>query len=355
MPLPAPPSPPPGADEVVFQVNLAPVDFPHARHILGHQVRSWREQADRILLTIDTRPGDGRYAVGWDRHARDFAALLQATAAREPKVQVVDVDYSAPVVAELSAAFLGGAPVPVKDSYGAPFHAYLFGLLAARARYVLHADADMLYGGGSRDWLREALALLRSRDDVLIAGPYPGPPLRGGRIPDDVAVRHGGAQRYGSAPRPLALGFPAAEFSHMSTRSFLIDLDRFRGAVGALSVEASPPARWSTSPPGPAPLETALSRALRDHDLARVDLLGSGRGMWVLHPPFHSEPFLRELPAIIARVERGDVPDGQRGDFDLNDTMVDWSAARRGARRRRRRERAARLLHGVLARRGGSP
>lgn len=355
MPSSASPLPQPAAGEVAFQVNLAPLDFPHARHILPHQIRCWREQVDRIVLTVDTRPGTGRYAEDWHRHEQDFGALLRTVAAGDPKVSVVDVDYGPRACAALSAAFLGGAAVPVKDSYGAPFHAYLFGLLAAGARYVLHADADMLYGGGSRTWLREALEVLRAREDVLVAGPYPGPPLEDGRIPDAVAARHAGAQRYGSAPQALGLAFPAMRFSHMSTRSFLIDLDRFRSAVGVLEVEPTSPPRWSTTSPGPAPLEIALSRALADRDLARVDLLGSGPGMWVLHPPFRTEEFLRDLPEIIARVEAGDVPDGQRGDFDLNDAMVDWSAARRRSRRRQGRERASRLLHGVLARRGGSP
>jgi hypothetical protein len=351
----APPFPPPTAGEVVLQVSLAPVDFPHARHILPHQIRCWREQVDRILLTVDTRPGSGRYAEGWARHERDFGALLAAVTAGDPKVGVVEVDYSPQASAALSAAFLGGADVPVKDSYGAPFHAYLFGLLAAGAQYVLHADADMLYGGGSPTWMREALEVLRTREDALVAGPYPGPPLQDGRIPGAVAARHAAAQRYGSAPTALALGFPAAQFSHLSTRSFLIDLHRFRATVGALRVEATSPPRFSTVSPGPAPLETALSRALTEHHLTRVDLLGSGPGMWVLHPPFRTEAFLRDLPAIIARVEAGDVPDGQRGDFDLNDAMVDWSAARRRLRRTRRRERASRLLRAVLARGRGSP
>jgi hypothetical protein len=128
----------------------------------------------------------------------------------------------------------------------------------------------------------------------------------------------------------------------MSTRSFLIDLERFHTRVGALRIEPTDPPRWSGRSPGPAPLEISLSRALRDHDLARIDLLGTDPGMWVLHPPYRTEGFLRDMPEIIGRIESGDVPDAQRGDFDLNDSMVDWSRARRRIRRRQQRERVAR-------------
>jgi hypothetical protein len=140
----------------------------------------------------------------------------------------------------------------------------------------------------------------------------------------------------------------------MSTRSFQMDLDRFRSAVGALRPELTSPPRGSRTSPGAAPLEIAFSAALTQHRLSRIDLLGSASGMWVLHPPFRTPEFLRELPEIITRVETGDVPDGQRGDYDLNDAMIDWSAARRASRRRQRRERASRVLHRILARPGAS-
>jgi hypothetical protein len=59
--------------------------------------------------------------------------------------------------------------------------------------------------------------------------------------------------------------------------------------------------------------------------------------MWSLHPPYRSETFYTLLPELIARVEAGDVPVAQRGDFDVNDSMIDWSDARRATRRARTR------------------
>ena len=63
--------------------------------------------------------------------------------------------------------------------------------------------------------------------------------------------------------------------------------------------------------------------------LFRVDFLGAAPGMWSLHPPYRSEEFYREPPRLIERIESGEVPEAQRGDYELNDSMFDWSRARR--------------------------
>jgi hypothetical protein len=43
-------------------------------------------------------------------------------------------------------------------------------------------------------------------------------------------------------------------------------------------------------------------------------------------PALRSEAFYGALPEVIRRVEAGEIPAGQRGDYDLNDALV--SAAR---------------------------
>jgi hypothetical protein len=65
-----------------------------------------------------------------------------------------------------------------------------------------------------------------------------------------------------------------------------------------------------------------LSRVMSARGMLRVDFLGRPPGMWSLHPPVHSEAFYRLLPDLIRRIETGDIPNGQRGDYDLNDSMV---------------------------------
>jgi hypothetical protein len=82
--------------------------------------------------------------------------------------------------------------------------------------------------------------------------------------------------------------------------------------------------------------ETVLSRNMHQHGLWRADMLGSKAGMWSLHPQYRSELFYQELPELIDRIEKGDVPDEQRGYYELNDSMIDWRDQRRKNTRLRR-------------------
>src|SRR5690606_28406386 len=82
--------------------------------------------------------------------------------------------------------------------------------------------------------------------------------------------------------------------------------------------------------------ETVLSRNMQRLGCWRADMLGNGAGMWTLHPPYRSPAFYHTLPELIDRIERDDVPDRQRGHYDINDSMIDWSEPRRRNTKMRR-------------------
>ena len=312
---------------VSVQISLAPSDLPHAGAILPHQLRTWSGQAGEVLLCVDDRKGTahGRFAEGWDERRPGLQRLLDECAERHPNVRVATVDYGEATRRAIAERFFGGRPVPEKDSRGGPFYSYFFGLHEARHDLVMHMDSDMLFGGGSQSWLEEATALLAERGDVLACNPLGGPPT------DDEA-----RWRDPREPHP-SLAFRC---SSISTRLFLLDRRTLAAHVGALPLRA--PARLRSrakarvhgNPPFALP-EDLLTEAMHAAGMGRVDLLGSDPGMWALHPPFRSERFYAELPELVARVERGEVPDGQRGDHELNDSMIDWTDARAAFRRRR--------------------
>ena len=77
------------------------------------------------------------------------------------------------------------------------------------------------------------------------------------------------------------------------------------------------------------PAEEVLTSNMMRRRLCRIDFLGSGEGMYSLHPPYRSENFYRELPSLINRISAGLVPDAQRGDCDINASMIDWTEALR--------------------------
>ncbi|HEX4132673.1 MAG TPA: hypothetical protein VHZ24_21750 [Pirellulales bacterium] len=298
-----------------LQISLAPSDYRHAEHILPHQLRQWRDQMSEVLISIDFHRSAGRFSERWQEGRGRIEALANA----QPGVRVVTVDYSEPAQQAVSAMCFGGRRVPAKDFRGGPYYAYFFGLWAARHDIVLHTDSDILFGGGSKAWMNECVETLATDRSVLVCAPLPGPPSTDGRLKQLVAT-HSNGRRW--APR----------FDTMSTRLFAIDRRRFSGDFGML-VPRRPSARnwikaWvEGNPPQDLP-EHLFTQRMRSLGLERLDFLGEAPGMWSLHAPYRCEDFYRRLPEIVALVERGEVPEAQRGDHDINDSLVDWSEAR---------------------------
>lgn len=298
-----------------LQISLSPSDLRHARLLLPHQVRVWRGQVAEILLTIDLHRSAGRFAAGWEA-GRD--GIMELAGSIEG-ARVVPIDYSQEARARVSAEFFGGVPVPAKDFRGGPYYAYFFGLNAAANDLVLHTDSDILFGGGSQKWLAEAVSYMAAHRDVLFSAPLPGPPAADGRLlhlrsTPDAGVAH------------------AHALEEMSTRIFLLDRARFHSRVGAL-VPRSPPALRhlikaivERNPPSDLP-EHIITAEMRARGLIRYDFLGTEPGMWTLHPPYRCADFFDKLPSLISRVEAGDIPGAQRGDHDINSSLVDWSEA----------------------------
>ncbi len=315
-------------DGVTLQISVAPGDLPHAREILPHQLRQWAGQVDEVLFVLDLgQSGDGHGQV---------EELLADLCRGESHARTTVVDYSAAAVVEVRERFFQGGQVPIRDCYGKVVYAYFYGLLAAANRLVLHLDSDMMFGGGSQTWVAEARRLLADRPDLFACAPLPGPPAAG-PLPQRIAIRHAGSRSRRALARnavPFSapgLSGPALRFAHVSTRDLLLDRGRFDD--GALAIGSTRPGAHAALAatargalvrrrPWHAPAETCLSRAMTAAGLVRVDFLGAAPGMWSLHPPDHSDAFQRALPGLIRRIEAGDVPDGQRGDFDLHPSML---------------------------------
>src|ERR1700677_2566349 len=312
-----------------LETTRAPTDPPQAVDILPHQLRQWGAQVQEIMFTFDlhrTAHG-GRFADGWEERRAPMRELLDELCAAHPGARVAEVDYSPEKMREVAAAFTGEASMPAKNTNGAPISPYFYGLHEASNDLILHLDSDVMFGGASQTWIAEASELLASNPDVLVCNPLPGPPRADGTL-----VRE-------SAPR-FEHASPAYSFKTVSSRLFFTDRRRLRERLfplrllGPVRLVSAVKARMHGNPPYRAP-ELSISAVMAKAGLYRVDFLGAAPGMWSLHPPYRSEEFYRELPNLIERIENGDVPDAQRGDYDLNDSMLDWSRARRRRMMRR--------------------
>lgn len=306
--------------DVTLQINVAPTDLRHMDDILAHELRQLGDQVSEILLVMDVNKNPLVDPGVWERGKVALRELAEKWREHYPHLRMIDVDTSPEVAKQVADVFSGGRPIPEKDWRGAPIYAYFYALWAAQHDYIFHMDSDMLYGGGSQTWVAEAVELLQSRPDVLTCSPLPGPPTADGNLTAQTLPRE-----------PLdTLAFRAQQ---MSTRVCVLDRARFRDKVGGIEIVA--PSRhqvWLARFDGFPPYERAeimLSTALEKSGLIRIDFLGHGAGLWSVHPPYRSELFYERLPSLIARIEAGDVTEAQRGNYDVDDSMIDWSTARK--------------------------
>jgi hypothetical protein len=317
------------------QINMYPMDVRHAEYLLPHQIRTWGDSVDRIVITLDThRSRSGRYrGSNYQESLTRIRSLITDAQRSYPRLQIDEVDYSEETRRKVSRFFFGTDSIPFKAWDGGPFYSYFFGLYAANARYIMHFDGDMMFGGGSLQWIHEAIALMERQSDVLLVAPFPGPPRSDGEIFGHYAEGH--------PPARIADQSLSYRFTHASTRIFMIDMARYAEKVGAAPLLSPTPVQRIKSailgnPPVTREAEIVLTGVLRRYGLYRIDMLGSEPGMWSLHPPYRGVDFYRRLPQLVREIETGNIPEAQRGHYDINDSMVDWSEARRLNRWHRR-------------------
>jgi hypothetical protein len=186
-------------------------------------------------------------------------------------------------------------------------------------------DSDMMFGGGSQLWVTEAVELLRGRAGVLACNPLPGPPTASGELV---------SQRLERFDHDLT----AFQSTGLSTRIFILDRIRLARRAGPLILARAGGKEHVKAVidgnPAHDTAENVVSSAMKRAGLVRVDFLGRGSGMWAVHPLYRSEQFYERLPSLIDDIECGRIADAQRGDHELNDSMVDWSGARKPWHRR---------------------
>jgi hypothetical protein len=245
-----------GGSSVTLQISVAPTDLPHATHTLPHQLRQWAGQVQEIVFAFDlhrTAHG-GRFGEGWEERNAPMRRLLDDLCREYPHARVVEVDYAPETVREVSLSLTGCPLIPPKDTKGAPFYPYFYGLHVARNDLVLHLDSDLLFGGASQTWVDEARAVLAENPDVLACNPLPGPPTNEGNL------------RTQSAPR-FEHSSLAFRFSHLSTRLFLLDRVRMRERLlplelrGPIRLASRIKARMHGNPPFMA-AELVISEAM---------------------------------------------------------------------------------------------
>lgn len=305
---------------VTLQISLAPSDYRHAIHLLKHQIKILGSQVSEILLTYDTHRSKGRFAINWEENNEKMWAFLEDFASSNPKIKLIKIDYTTEKVREIAQKYFNKNSIPAKDWRGGPFYTYFYGLKEAKNDYVFHIDSDIFFGGMSQTWIKEAIYIFESNNNILFINPLPGPPRK-----DQKLIGQSRYKKHEFKPNYF-------EFEGMSTRLFLVNRKHFIknkiANIITFNWREFSKAIIRKNPPYRLP-EEILSDYMLKNCFIRVDFLGNNEGLWSLHPPYRTEQFYVDLPQIIQKIENGTVPNSQRGFYDIVDELVDWTEAKK--------------------------
>lgn len=307
-----------------LQINLSPGDYLHAKFIIHHQLNALADQVDEVLLIIDTKISKGRFATGWEEHKNKLYSLLNQIQELY-NVTVLEVDYAFDQKKDISKFFFRKGIIPDKDYRGGPSYAYYYGLYKAKYDYVFHLDSDMFLGGGSKSWVKEAENCFIKHPSCLVVSPLPGPPHPQEKLFSQHIKKKISAEKY------------SFELKGMSTRIFLIDRSKFlthKLAFKRPAIKNSVKALIDGNTASELP-EKLFANYIEKNNLKRIDFLGTGKGLWSLHPPYRTAEFYKKLPEFIQKVEWNDLPKVQQGYYNIVDEITDWSEARQNLRKNR--------------------
>ena len=314
---------------MTLQINVAPVDLPHAAHILPHQLAPVGGTGAGDPVHVRPSPHAhtaGTSAEGWEERRAPMRELLEDLCRRSSR--------GSHRRGRLCARERDGRDrrrvhrrrrrFPPRTRRARPSTRTSTGSRGAKRPRVpprLRSDVRRLQPDVDRRGRRAA----GRASDVLGCSPLPGPPTADGQL-------RRRARCASSTARPRI----ASDAQHPPVP------DRPPAPARRLAAPALPGRAMRSAAQGAAArqpsiqaAELAITDAMAAAGLFRVDFLGAPPGMWSLHPPYRSAEFYRELPRLLERIESGAIPDAQRGDYDINNSMFDWSSVARRERLRR--------------------
>jgi glycosyltransferase involved in cell wall biosynthesis len=297
-PADAPSAGRPGSPPVAAVVKACALDVPFLEITLPHMLRQARFRFVERLLVLDRRrtfagkyQSRGRGGEGeLDRVVADLLAAGHVD-------RVVEVDSETDHARGVMARYFGKRGAPAYAATGGPIYATLLGLEEAPVDHVVQFDSDMLFHAAGPSWVEAGLAKLQADDSVWVVMTHAGPPAGPLGATSSLGSLNSRRSRWDAR-----LG--AWRCHTVSTRYFLTDRRRLHGKLAPVPMAG-----------GCAPLEICIGRAMQRHRASRANL--ALEGSWDLHPYSHEAPFPEWAEAIAAAVERGDVPRGQRGKYDL--------------------------------------
>jgi len=301
----------PGGDAASCDLSIlvSRIDTRFMLQTIPHLVRACRFPFARRVLVVDTAPLGRRYA---RRPGIGTAEELRACCTQLVEAGIMDtvapIDYSPQYRRRMYRKHFAGPMRQTHSNGGYPILGSIFAVEESRADFLVHFDSDiLLHQDPGFSWIEEGIRLLRQHPDIVAVLPRSGPPSPDGRL----RQQEERGERYERDPRGLYA------FKTFTSRVFLIDRRRFervlplRPRMPVTDLLRNYLTARNTMPEW----EVMVGYRLPETGMVRADL--SSPQAWTLHPEDRGERFEAALPALIARIEAGNFPQGQGGYYDL--------------------------------------
>ncbi|MEO1619772.1 MAG: hypothetical protein AAFU53_01930 [Cyanobacteria bacterium J06632_3] len=311
---------------------VARTDIPFMMHTIPHLVKSCNFDFHRKVLVVDTAPLTGdkvnRPGIGTMEQLRENCDELILRGVMD---ETIDMDYSKSYQRRIYKKHFGTDRLgPTHNYKGYPILGSIFAIEEVPGDYVLHFDSDMLlYQKPGYSWIQEAIDLLERREDVMFVRPLSGPPTKDGSLVQRVPYQRDPEDFY--------------RFKFFGSRAFLIQREKFEQLLPLPTIWMGYKNQWMKQLPSPLlnEVNTFLHRGALDswevmvsqklENTTHVRATLANPQAWTLHPIDRGPDFMNNLTAIIRKIEEGEVPSEQAGNYDLMlDVWLPWLALSQG-------------------------
>lgn len=298
-------------------IMVARTDLPFMMQTIPHLVKMSHFPFSERVLAVDSAPltGDkvGRPGIGTMEELRDRVAQLIADGVID---RAVDMRYDDQYRDRVYRKHFG-SPIRKTHNYkGYPILGTIFTIEESKGDYMLHYDSDMLlYQEPGYSWIEEAIRVMEKHPELMSLRPLTGPPTPDGTLYQSVPYERDPDGFY--------------KFKFFGSRVYLLQRKGFDKFLPLPVIWRS----YRNKPLNRLPdtLKTFLNNWTGKNDLDSWEIMVSQklertdyyRGVlanpeaWTLHPKDRSPEFIKALPEIIQRIERGNYPPEQAGHYDL--------------------------------------
>ncbi len=287
-------------------VNVSTNDVTLVRSALPHLLRTHKAKFSDVVVLVDETSPTGRLTGNRSpcslQQLRDELATLRKAGL---DFREVALDLGEASVRGTFEKWFGTSRVSLRCAGGTPIYAFLFGLEQAKTRYRLHVDSDMLFfDPGPNSWIAAAIAVLERHDRVIFVTQMMGPPALDGTDHEFLP------------PHRKEFGL---RVSHaFSTRCFLYDDQKLQSFLPLVPARFRFPRsviyrlmRGSAFKP----LEQMIELQQENACLYRCALEAEfGFNLHAWNKAFFEDD---KIQGTIEDIERGHVPDAQRGSANL--------------------------------------